>query len=124
MSDFVPDVEIKKGDNAPALEMTLLLPKDENGNQAPADLTNSSSRTFYMREYGKDTVKVEKDAAIVGTPTLGNVKVSWATDGSDTDEVGNYYIEVTVVWADGTKLTFPNNSYKYLRIYEKVKPPP
>ena len=69
---------------------------DENGNAV--DLTGASGVTFSMRRVGSlssATPKVNAAAAtIVGSPTLGNVRYSWAS--GDVDTAGEYLCWWTV----------------------------
>ena len=76
---------------------------DENGNAV--DLTGASGVTFSMRRVGSlssATPKVNAAAAtIVGSPTLGNVRYSWAS--GDVDTAGEYLCWWTVTAAGLTQ---------------------
>lgn len=86
---------IKRNDTSPAIKRKLL---DSDGNVI--NLTGASVR-FYMSD------KVAADATILNA-IEGIVSYDWQ-DG-DTDTSGVHNAEFEVVYADGTKETFPNDS--------------
>lgn len=107
------DFVLKQDDTGPDLEVQLL---DEDGDYI--NIVGYSTLTFrMMRPDG--TLKVNKTATEVN-PGLGMVKYIWAVDGSDSDENGEFYGEFHVVLGSGQKVTFPNNDWIRIYIYERV----
>ena len=105
-----PDFYIKEGDSAPQLLVTCY---DED--DAIVDLTAALSVTFSMWNPGDDAPKIDKVAGQIESPaTNGQLRYNWQTDGSDTEDPGDYDAEFEVLWSDGTRTTFPN--FRYLRI--------
>lgn len=107
------DFVLKQDDTGPDLEVQLL---DEDGDYV--NITGYASITFrMMRPDG--TLKVSEDGTEVD-PALGLVKYVWDTNGTDTDENGEFYGEFHVILGSGQKVTFPNNDWIKIYIYERV----
>lgn len=90
------DLELRRGDTRPALEVTCT----DNG--APVDLSNAQSVTVVCKpSAGLATIRRLAASASAG----GVVVMQWAS--GDTDAVCSMRVEVEVIWPDGTKQTFP-----------------
>lgn len=101
MSDLI----MKKNDLEPVVNAVL---RDGDG---LADLTGATVK-FIMKLGLVGAVKVNSSATIVSA-TGGQVRYTWA--GTDTDTAGDYICEWEVTRA-GKKSTFPNGSFKRVRI--------
>lgn len=107
------DFTIKTGNVLPLLTATL---KDDAG--VAADLTNASV-AFRMRNLTDDTVKVNSaSAAVVGTPTAGNVAYTW--QAGDTDTPGIYRGEWLVTFSGGRSASYPNDRDLLIAVMDAV----
>lgn len=106
------DFTIKKDDTGPDLEVQFL---DEYGD--PVNITGYSALTFRMMNEKKQIMKVNDAATPVDT-SIGRVKYVWKA--VDTDEDAIYYGEFKVTLGTGQKVTFPNNGYIKIKVYESV----
>lgn len=102
------DFYIKEGDSAPKLEVTAV---DEDNEVVP--LTAALSVAFWLLDPG-GTPKIDGATADIDDAANGIMSYSWQSDGSDTEDPGDYDAEFEVSWSDGTKTTFPN--FRYLRV--------
>ena len=102
---------IKQGDTLPPLNVVLL---DSQGNTIPeADI---STAQFSMRQ--GSNVKVSSQTATYVGPAEFNYY--WSILNGDTDTPGRYEGEISVLMADGTTRTFPNDGYIEIIITEAV----
>ena len=113
------DFHIKKKDSSPALRVIC---QDDSG--TAVDLTGNSGVNFhmYLRDdfnSGSGAIKVEAAATVVDAVN-GIVEYEWATDGTDTDEVGTYFGEFEVSWVAGGRTTFPNYTYISISIIDDL----
>lgn len=98
MSNF----SIKRNDRRESIERVL---KGSDG--APVDLTGCSVR-FLMRYAQSNTLKVDATATVVDA-AAGQVRYAWTAD--DTSDSGAFKAEFEVLFADGTRQSFPNTTY-------------
>ena len=102
-------IHLKQNDLKPAAQTTLT-----TDGTTPVDLTNATSVTFKMREWGSNTLKVDT-ASVVTDAVNGTVEYRWAS--GDTDASGTYYAEWQVLWNDGDTQTFPVIGYDVVVIH-------
>jgi hypothetical protein len=95
------EIERKRNDTTP---LTGIL--RENGD--PADLSQASSVSFYMKADVDSELKASGTATIVDE-TGGEVRYEVSAD--EVDESGYFLAEWEVEYADGTVHTFPNGDY-------------
>lgn len=110
------NVYMKRGDTSPPIEKTLT-----GADDLPADLNDINAVTFFMRPFrGKreDAVVLGGTTDVVGDPTEGNVKYTWA-DG-DTDVAGIYFGEFEVIYVDDSRETFPNATYIVIQVTDDI----
>ena len=93
---------MKRGDTAPFFRGQCT----DNG--VPVDLTGAAAKLVIRKPSGA----LISTNATVEVGTQGWVRRSWSA--GDTDEIGDYKIEVEVTWTDGTKQTFPPDDYERL----------
>jgi len=91
---------IKQNDTSPSMLATL---QDASG--VAVDISGSTV-SFYM---GNINGNVVDSTATVVDAVNGQVRYDWVA--SDTANSGMYQAEFEVVYAGGTKETFPNNDY-------------
>lgn len=106
------DFVIKVGDTGPPIMVQCL---DSNG--SPVDLTGATALKFKMRSARSGVVEVNATADFIDRPT-GKVQYFWVT--TDTDTSGDYQGEFNVTMSNGQIITFPNNAYIKINIYESV----
>lgn len=106
MADFT----IKRRDRLPALEMSLT---DRTG--APVNLIGATARVIVGRR-GKAPL-VDAPAVVVDG-AAGSIRYDWA-DG-DTATAGSYLLEVEVTFADGRRMTCPNNGHASVSVVEDL----
>src|SRR3954452_25299157 len=100
---------IKQHDTRPIWEIPDGLTQTIDGVEGPVDLTNVTAMRFIMRKVG-NTAATKVDAAADFTAALGGaVSYTWAT--GDTDENGDFDVEVEATYNDGGLQTFPGNDY-------------
>ena len=88
------------GDTGPAHQARIpLLDNDGNETGSYADLTDASVK-FQMRKADDKEYTVDAVASIVGTPTDGRVKYSWAAN--DLSMPGEYLVQYEVTFPDTT----------------------
>jgi hypothetical protein len=95
------EIERKRNDTTP---LTGIL--RENGQ--PADLTQASSVSFYMRGDVDSELKADGTASIVDAE---GGEVRYELSASEVDESGYFLAEWEVEYADSTLHTFPNDGY-------------
>jgi hypothetical protein len=100
--------QVKQGATWPKLEAVLL---DASG--AVVNLTTATSVTFRMRKQGAAALKVEA-AMVVENAAAGAVSYTW--DTADTDTVGEYDVDIAVLWANGKIQKWPNPGYDLVSI--------
>jgi hypothetical protein len=106
MSDFT----ITKGNRLPELTATLA---DANG---AINLSGATVR-LVTRAYGDTDVTLDVAAAIVSA-AAGTVKYAWAA--GQTDEPGDFFAAWVITFADGRKLTVPNDGVITIEIVPDV----
>jgi len=106
------DFVIKKGDTGPPLMVQCI---DSNG--TPVDLTGSSNLTFRMRNKRTGIIETSAVAEYLEIAN-GKVQYSWTTN--DTDNADEYEGEFNVTLSNGQVISFPNNTYIKINIYESV----
>lgn len=89
---------IKQNDTSPSLEATL-----SDANLVPVDIT-AATVMLHMKAIG-GAVVLDQQMTITNS-TGGVVQYDWQT--GDTSDVGTYYVEFEVTYADGSIETFPN----------------
>ena len=88
------------GDTGPAYVARVpLLDNDGEETGFYADLTDATVN-FQMRKPDDKKYQVNQPATIVGDPTDGRVRYSWATN--DLGVKGEYLVQFEVTWNDGT----------------------
>lgn len=97
-------LKIKRGDTRPGATIYC-----KNGSQ-PVDLTVASS----VRLLGKLGSTLIIDRFVTGNNAGEVVIETWEV--ADTATTGLMQIEVEVIWADGSKQTFPNGTYMQVEI--------
>jgi hypothetical protein len=95
------EIERKRNDTTP---MTGVLKE----NDSPADLTQASSVSFYMKQDADSELKAGGMATIVDAE---NGKVRYEFSADEVDESGYFLAEWEVEYADSTLHTFPNDGY-------------
>jgi len=104
----MPDLTIKRHDHGRQMWFTVI---DQDG---AVDLSTAASVTLYLRTgttlvdlvATKDPDQVANKGRAYVVPTAAET----ATDDS-------YDAEVEVIWGDGSKETFPNDSYRSVTIF-------
>lgn len=110
------DIVLKTNDRRPYLDSIL---NDVNG---PIDLTGASVQ-FFMKD-ADDSVVVNQsstDAPALVTiedSTAGSVRYKWAA--ADTSTGGHFRAEWQITFADGTKVTVPNDGYLSVVIRDDI----
>lgn len=102
-------VVLKRNDRQPPIEASL-----EQAAGTPINLTGASVK-FIMRN--EATVKVNATATIIDA-NRGVVKYEWGL--TDTDTAGTYQAEFEITFADGRKLTVPNDEYIVVVVLEDL----
>lgn len=95
----------------------------------PATLTDSTGAVVNLTGASVDFVmalpntppKVNADAVIVGTPTLG--QVLYTSGPTDLNEVGTYFVEWEVTFAGGGKQRFPGDGYNVVAVRKNLEVP-
>lgn len=98
---------LKRNDTSPSIVYDLSM------SDGPVDLTGATVR-FYMG-------KVVDSEADVLDAEAGRVEYVWQE--GDSSRSGLYRAEWEVVFADGTKQTFPNDSYIRVRVVPDLGEP-
>ena len=106
------DFVIKRNDTGPDLEVQCL---DEDGD--PVDISGYGSITFKMRNMKTGITKVDSPASPVSI-TNGRIKYVW--QAADTNIGAEYEGEFKVVMGTGQTITFPNNTFIKIKVYESV----
>ena len=78
-------------------------------NGQPANLTGNAGVKFTMAATPTALPKVNKGAMTVIDPLTGVVEYAWAE--GDTDEAGDFLVEVEVDWGGGEFQSFPSKGY-------------
>jgi hypothetical protein len=105
-------ITIKQGDTSPALRATL-----KRGDGTVPDLSLADAVTLVIRAVGAaDDDFVEREMEIEDEDA-GIVTYQWV--GDDTDEVGDYNMEIEVAYPDSTE-TFPSSGYLQLTIIPQL----
>lgn len=99
---------LKQGNLAPVLPAIL---KDETG-VFPA--LPGATITFSMKTRDLLTTIVDNQPVEIVDAEQGLVNYNWQE--GDTDTPGKFYGEFTAILADGTPVTFPNNTYIHIEI--------
>jgi len=104
-------LEMKVGDTAPLPFFTL---HDYNG---VANLSSGATVRFIMVQSSDlDYVTAENASFVSGACSSGQVTLaSWSTSANGSS--GDFYGELEVTWSDGTKTTFPNNTFIPIRFH-------
>lgn len=98
---------IKKGDTLPEINASLTTGPDAD-TQVAVDLTTATSTILVIKPVAGGS-STRLTGAIVGSPTLGNVKYVW--QAGDTSVAGSYDAEWEITFGAGKIQTFPNDSY-------------
>lgn len=119
LADAMPSTStftLKRGDTAPALQVTLL---DATG--AAIDVTGATI-AFHMKlrqHAANNAVPLVVDGS-VDLVDASNGVVSYQWGSSDTDETGDFVGEFVVTFADSTVRTVPSPGYIPIRIVEDL----
>ena len=106
------DFYIREGDTKDDLQVTL-----RDANDAAVDVTGATI-VFSMWGARDRRIKVKDGSLTLVTPASGVVKYPWATDGTETNESGEFEGEFEVAYAAGAGIqTFPNNRANVLRVH-------
>jgi len=108
MADFT----IRQNDTAPIFTYSLVKPDGTVPNLTGATIQ------FEMREQIVGNRFVSGSAAIVGSPTLGQVSYTWQP--TDTNQAGNYNALFLVTFADGTEESFPNDHFLIVQVTKSL----
>lgn len=103
---------VKQNDTRDPVQATL---KDADGK--PVDLSDVDEVRFQMGRKGNNT-KVDGLGEIVDAAN-GEVKYEWQE--GDTDKAEVFRGEFRVEFADGTRLTFPNNDWIKVVVTEEIQ---
>src|SRR5215216_3492645 len=95
-------LEMKQGDTAPRFRAQLLDGDD------PVDLT-TASQVKLLIGYTDGTALSQTVTVENQTTNTGWVNRTWVA--GETELAGNHQLEVEVLWADGTRQTFPRDTY-------------
>ena len=103
---------LKEKDTLPAFVMVLEL------NGTPLDLTTANSVDFYFREENAaKSTTVCRSMTIDSIRTSGKVTYNWQTGDLN---VGKYFAEIMVTYANGKVLTLPSSGYYTFRVTSKL----
>lgn len=106
--------DIKQGNTLPTLDTVL-----RDGAGVPLDLTNAISvgLSMVLCEHPR-TVKLDVATATFVADTTGTVSYAWAA--ADTDTVGVYNIEWTVISPGGGVMTVPSSGFDRVSVNATV----
>jgi hypothetical protein len=102
---------VKQRDTRPKLRATL-----KDGSGAVVDVTGATVR-YSMRHAATGSLKVNRQTAVLVTPTGGLVEYAWSGANGDTDTPGDYTGEFEVTFSDLTVQTFPNARHNRLVVH-------
>ena len=105
----MPERTFKRHDTTPARARLL----DATG--APKDLTGASG-TYTLMDVSTGTLKVNRGGIVVRNQVTYPGEVYYAYAGGNVDTAGTYLEEWEIVYADGTKETFPVGQVVTVRI--------
>jgi hypothetical protein len=105
MADFY----IKQNDTLPPLVATFL-----NYDNSGYIIPDGSTIRFIMRRQNNKAIKVSSTNVIVQDAANGVVQYQWVS--GDTCDEGLFDFEFEVTLSGGTRITFPNNSYRVCEI--------
>lgn len=105
----MPDIEMKKGDRLPALYYQLI------GPEGPLNLAGYTVEFAFELADGSGVPIT--GACTIDNESLGIVKYSWGA--ADTAVAGTYNAEF-VGTVGGLEISFPNNAFLELVIYDDV----
>jgi hypothetical protein len=113
--------EIKQGSLKPAFVVAL---KDNYGtdDEEVTDLTGYTSATFSMRKKTDKTIKVDAATAEITNEGGGEVTYAWVL--GDTDTVGDFEAEVTVIGVDTKPEKYPSTGFWEIKINESIATTP
>jgi hypothetical protein len=103
----VPDFTIKQHDTRPIIQVNLAV------GGSLVNLTTATSVSFIMAPALGGAATIDA-AATIDDAATGLVSYTWAA--GDTDTVGSFDAEWEVLWSDGSKQTFPTDSYLSIEI--------
>lgn len=101
------DLTLKRHDHGRQIWFTL---RDEDG---PVDLSTAASITLYLR-VGNTLVDLVATKHPDQVANKGRAYIVPTAEETTSDD--NYDAEVEVIWGDGSKETFPNDSYRAVTI--------
>lgn len=114
----VPNFQIKRGDTAPVLIVTL---NDRLG--VAVDLSTATGVVFVMRSTlaATNTVPLVTGSCVVSdqTTSAGQVTYSWVA--GDTNHAGAFLGEFVVTWATGREQTFPTVGYITIQVVDDLE---
>jgi hypothetical protein len=105
----------KRNDTGPPITIVCL-----DGN-TPQNLTTATSAKFLMGSInaaGVSTVKVQGSMTFDADRTTGRVTYTWGA--TDLDTTGDFKVEVEITYANGSKQTFPSDSYLTVSVLADV----
>ena len=108
MADFY----ISQGNLLPTIQTTLKTPAG-----ASIDLTGCTVNLTMRIWQNSKTFYLNKPCDIIGSPTLGVVRYTWASP--DTNAIGNYYCRWVISYPDGRVQSVPNPGYDIISIGRK-----
>lgn len=100
---------VKQGDLLPSIEAVLL-----NPDNTPLNLATATSVLFRMRKRGGSGAAKVSAAATIVTPTTGLVRYNWSA--TDTDTVGEYFVEWVVTFPTALPVTYPGNGWDLVTV--------
>jgi hypothetical protein len=100
---------MKQGDTAPAFRGQCT----DNG--IPVPLTGATAKVYIRKPSG---AVINGAGTVVEAGVNGWVNRPWVI--GDTDEIGEYEIEVEVIFTDGTKQTFPPDDFEQLVVHSGI----
>lgn len=105
---------LKTKDTGPPLVATL---KDVNG---IVDLTEAATVELRMKRAKEPAAPLIKITAEILSPrTKGEIRIKWIE--ANTATASGYEIEAKVIWTNGEKDSFPNNTYNEIEILPSVE---
>lgn len=109
---------IKRNDTLPALQLTLI-DRGCLGGKEPYNLNDVTGATFTMINNCGDYKIFSKQAQIVSY-SGGTIQYNW--EPVDTNEPGKFKGEFKLLYADGNKMSIPQNGYIQIEIPKDVNP--
>ena len=110
------DFTIKRNDTLPALRLNIY-DRGCLGQTEHFDLTGATGVTFTMMDSTGNYKVAKKDAVIVSS-SGGTIQYNWAAE--DTDEGGLFKAEFQLQYANGGRLTVPQQGFITIEIPKDI----